>query len=170
MLKPLWPPLFPPAPSGPQIFTLPRVPSLLWEVYETPTEREERVREVRRCAFKFYQAVGRHLGEEDAKKLFDYFISEPRAPGRPSGPTDPEAEEKLVAIYDNFRREGASPMAVARWLFARPGRGQRFGKSPEAVAKHIQRLLRKRERRRALDEARYRRIMQARARMAADTK
>ena len=160
MRTPLWLPLYPPPPSETEDFKLPRAPSRLGAMaFETPAQRDRRLRCVRREAYRFFSAVGRHLGDDETNKLFDGFTSKPVRRGAPSGPKDQERDRELLAIYDAFAAKNAmaSPAAVAQWLFKKPDRGTRFGSSPDAVERHIRRLLHQRNRRRALEEARWRR-------------
>ncbi len=160
MRRSKWPPLIPPPFRDAEQFDLP-LTSVLSQACETPKQREARLRVVRRSAFRFYQAVCSHLGQQDAKKLFDGFTSKPVRTGAPSGPKDQERDRELLAKYDGFvaKNAMASPAAVAQWLFKKPNQGTRFGSSPGAVERHIRRLLHQRIRRRALEEAQWRRQM-----------
>jgi len=154
--RPNWPQSVPPLPKTDE-FGL-QIVSLLGQALEAPEEKAMRSRRVRRSAFRAYRAVALHLGDEEAKKIFEGFISKARRMGRPGGSSDPSRDEVMLEVYDALatgateaQRE-ALPRTLGELL------EPEFGNSDEARVKHIRRLLRWRERRRALDVARYRRL------------
>ena len=163
MRPPRWPTLTPPpVPRDIHEFKLPLVPTFLCA--ETPDQEENRRRLVRREAHRFYQMVAEHLGEEDARKLFCLFISNPRR-GSPGGPLDTELRQRLLAEYDErcanalrYKSQGAKNIKarLARHL------APELGKKPDTVRKALDRFLaertkhiEKQQRRRALSETRH---------------
>ena len=112
---------------------------------ETATARLKRRALVRRNAELVLSALfGRlraHLGEEEARRLFE----PPPRNGR--GVSDPERDRELLDQYDLVAgTQRAAFLVAARCHAAEP---QRFGNSPEAIEKHIRRLVDKREEREA---------------------
>jgi hypothetical protein len=136
MRPPRWPTLTPPpVPRDIHEFKLPLVPTFLCA--ETPDQEEKRRRLVRREALRFYQMVAEHLGEEDARKLFCLFISNPRR-GSPGGSLDAELRQRLLAEYDKrcanalrYKSQGAKNIKarLARDL------APELGKKPDTVRK-----------------------------------
>jgi hypothetical protein len=85
-----------------------------------------------------FGALRAHLGEEEARRLFE----PPPRNGR--GVSDAERDRELLDRYDVL---GVTPSALAEICYAEDPR--RFGNSPEAIEKHIRRLVDKREKREA---------------------
>jgi hypothetical protein len=147
MRPPKWPTWAPPPPRDIHEFKLPAVPTFLSG--ETPDQEEKRHRLVRRQAYRFYQFVVFHLGEDEANELFQGFGSMPREPGRPVGPTDPEMERELVsAFHDSLSK--AQSAAAKRQTASRVGKAfaKKFGRTPAAIGKYVKRALKKQQRQR----------------------
>jgi hypothetical protein len=164
MRTPRWPTLTPPPPFREMHeFKLPIAPTFLCE--ETADQEEKRRRFVRQEAFRFYKRVVEHLGEEDTKKLYSVFCSNPRR-GSPGGSADLELKEWLLAEYDkrcaNALRHKSNGAKNVRARVAHD-LAPEFGKKPAALRKALDRCLieraehiEKQRRRQALWEARHR--------------
>jgi hypothetical protein len=159
MRPPRWTPWTPPPPPRDiHKFRLPAVPLLLLSG-ETPDQEKNRRRAVRREAYRFYQIVSEHLGEEDAKELFGVFISNPRR-GTPSGSSDFELKARLLAEHDKRRANALRYKSKGnRNIVAKVAHdlASEFGKKPGALRKALDRHLAERakqQRRRALWETR----------------
>jgi hypothetical protein len=100
--------------------------SVLAEAAEPADEQEQRLRLVRRFAFRAYRAVCRHLGEEEARRLFAGFISPSPRERRPRGPHDARRDRELLAEYDRLAAIATTP-AVAREAAAKGGGVTRQG-------------------------------------------
>jgi hypothetical protein len=163
MRRPNWPPgTPPPRPRDVHEFRLPAVPLLLLSE-ERPDQEKKRRRLVRREAYRFYEMVAEHLGEEDAKKLLSLFISNPRR-GSPGGSVDRKLRERLLAEHDKrsvnalrYKSQGAKNIKARMVQDLAP----EFGKKPAALRKALDRYLAERTeqterdaRRRALRETR----------------
>ena len=97
MRRPSWPQLTRPVPKTDE-FGLPLRSHIGQVFFEPADEREQRLRLVRRFAFRAYRAVCRHLGEEQARKLFaGYILPSPREE-RPRGPHDPRRAGELALV------------------------------------------------------------------------
>jgi hypothetical protein len=109
---------------------------------ETATAQLKRQARVRRNAelvlTALFGALRAHLGEEGARRLFEL------PPRNARGVSDPERDRELLDRYDNL---GEAPSVVATRCYAEDPR--RFGNSPEAIEKHIRRMVDKREQREA---------------------
>ena len=155
-MRPNWPQSVPPLPKTDE-FGL-RIVSLLGQTLEAPEEKAMRIRRVRRFAFRAYRAVAFHLGDEEARKMFDGFLSKARRMGRPGGSSDPSRDEVMLEVYDALAAGAteAEREALPRTLgeLLEP----EFGNSAEAREKHIRRLLRWRARRQRLEDARGQRL------------
>jgi hypothetical protein len=158
MRRPSWPQLTPPVPKTDE-FGLPLRSLLAQVIFEPADEREQRLRLVRRFAFRAYRAVCRHLGEEQARKLFAGFISPPLRDKRPRGPHDARrarelAEEhgRLAAKATTSAERAKLPRRVAK------SRVRGFENTAEADEKLLRRLLRQQERETALLLARRDRL------------
>jgi hypothetical protein len=157
------PPMISLPPRATDEFGLPRT-SFLSEACEPAEEREDRLRAVRRQAFKFYRAVCGHLGEEEAKKLFGGFWK--RREGRRRGSTNPEKDRALLEEYDD-RLAKTRCDAERERLFREIGELARdrfpgvFGNSAPAIEQHLRRLVASRKRALALIAAQSRRWSQS---------
>ena len=120
---------------------------------------EQRLRLVRRFAFRAYRAVCRHLGEEEARKLFDGFISPSPREERPRGPHDARRDRELLAEYGRLAAKATTPAERAK-LPRRVAESRVRGleDTAEADQKHLRRLLHRRERETALLLARNDRL------------
>jgi hypothetical protein len=101
-MRPNWPQSVPPLPKTDE-FGL-RIVSLLGQTLEAPEEKAMRIRRVRRFAFRAYRAVAFHLGDEEARKIFDGFISKARRMGRPGGSSDPSRDEVMLHTRKAFTK------------------------------------------------------------------
>jgi hypothetical protein len=156
MRRPQWPQGGPNFPKTDE-FGLPSYSLLL----ERADEQERRLRLVRRFAFRAYRVVCGHLGEEEARKLFGGFISEPRRMGRPRGPSSPTRARELLARYDQLAAVATSPAERAK-LPRKVAESFATGRTDTAEAdeKHLRRLIRQQDRKTALfvaSQARHRR-------------
>ena len=89
--------------------------SLLAQViFEPADEREQRLRLVRRFAFRAYRAVCRHLGEEQARKLFAGFISPPLRDKRPRGPHDARRARELAEEHGRLAAKATTSAERAK--------------------------------------------------------
>ena len=125
--------------------------SLLERASESPIQRERRLRSVKTFAFRAFQAVVAHLGEDAARTLFKSFASDPKRSGRQSGSTNPQRDTELLARYDAALRETttetdrkAIPRNLAESLARERGTPFQFGNSPEAIEKLLPAIARRR--------------------------
>jgi hypothetical protein len=140
-------PLPPPPLPRNERFELPIAPMFLDEPEEV-TEHRQRTRAVRRTARRFFGAVSDHLGNEEARKLFEGLFRK-RREGRPSGTRDPKRDARLLEEYDDRKRKitseeeiSALPRVIAEEADKRyPGQ---LGSSAPAIEKQLRRLLSKR--------------------------
>jgi hypothetical protein len=158
MRRPSWPQLTPPVPKTDE-FGLPLRSHMGQVMFEPADEREKRLRIVRRFAFRAYRAVCRHLGEEQARKLFAGYISPSPREERARGPHDPRRAGELLAEYGRLAAKATTPAERAKL----PGRVAEsrvrgFENAAEADEKHLRRLLQRQERETALLLARSDRL------------
>jgi hypothetical protein len=160
MRRPLWLPLRPPSTVREfEEFKLPRPPTLLEAHDETPAEKESRKRYVRQEAFRFYQTVQDHLSDDAAKALFKHFITEPRRRGGKEGSIDPARDRQLLAKYDELEKKLVSEADAATRLRLAAESIEEPMTTVDSRIKHLRRLLHRREMKRALQEARTRRLV-----------
>jgi hypothetical protein len=158
MRRPSWPQLPPPVPRTDE-FGLP-LRSLMAEViFEPADEREQRLRLVRRFAFRAYRAVCRHLGGEQARKLFAGLILPPPRDEQPRGPHDTRRAQELMEEYRRLAVKATAPGERAKLpRRVAQSRIRGFENTAEADEKFLRRLLHRQERERALLLARSDRL------------
>lgn len=158
MRRPSWPQLTPPVPKTDE-FGLPLRSHMGQVIFEPADEREQKLRLVRRFAFRAYRAVCRHLGEEQARKLFAGFISPSPREERPRGPHDARRDRALLAEHGRLAAK-ATTLAERAKLPRRvaESRVRGFENTAEADEKQLRRLLHRQERETALLLARSDRL------------
>jgi hypothetical protein len=120
----------------------------LAEAAETPGERTKRIARVQRVALRFYRTVVEHLGEEEARSLFETFLKRTR--GQPSGSRNPIRDGELYEEYlANLGKVTSDPEreALPRVLAEEMSRtrGSYFGNSAVAIEKKLRRILKKQQ-------------------------
>jgi hypothetical protein len=141
---------FYPTALPPDIFGLQRL-TLLGEVCETEAEKRKRVAKVEAGVVASFKAAVRHLGDEEARKLFASVL---RRPKRGKGKIfAPDRDFRLLKEYDTAVRQGESVAALAKRLRIA---GTELGNTEGAIAAQIRKLVkeRKQEQRAAAVEAR----------------
>jgi hypothetical protein len=123
-----------------------RLVSVLGEANEPAGERKKRLKTVRRFAFRAYRAVCRHLGEEEAKRLFAGFLSPSPRQGRPRGPHDARRDRERLAEHERLAAKATTSAERAK-LPRRVAESRVRGleDTAEADEKHLRRLLQRQE-------------------------
>jgi hypothetical protein len=160
MRRPLWP-RRPDLSTRPEFegFKVPHPPTLLEAYDETPGEKESRENYVRREAYRFWRTVSQHLGDDAAKALFKRFITEPRRRGGKDGSIDPSRDQQFLAKYDELEKKLAPEADAATRLRIVAESIEEPMTTVDSRIKHLRRLLRRREMKRALEKARLRRLL-----------
>jgi hypothetical protein len=133
---------------------------------ETDQPRDEWRARARRFLRHCYREAKDRLGEDEARKLFADGVPQKKR-GRKKGETGrpgllANLGEMLLTAYDERARDvpdldiGRIPAQLAKDLY-NDGQGSSYGSSPEAIARHIRRLLTERKQRRAKDAEQYQR-------------
>jgi hypothetical protein len=158
MRRPRWPQLTHPVPKTDE-FGLPLRSHTGQVTFESAAEREQRLRLVRRFAFRAYRAVCRHLGEEQARKLFAGLISPSPRDERPRGPHDARRGRELLEEYSRLAATATTPAEHAKLpRRVAESRVRGFENTAEADEKLLRRLLHRLERETALLQARSDRL------------
>jgi hypothetical protein len=132
------------------------IPSLLGDSEEQATKRRTDATQAIDRLFRYAELV---FGAEDARRIW-INVAKPKR-GAPKGSRDRERDRRLLTFYDEGARGCRSKQALGRWprrvgvllALMEPGR---YGASPEAIAKHVRRLVRERDEQRRATEARAR--------------
>jgi hypothetical protein len=146
-------PFFPLANPPPDIFGLHWL-TLAEDACETVKERAQRAAKVEAGVGAAYGAAVRHLGEEEARKLFRSVMRRRKRGANKESP--PDRDQRLLAAYDE-RTSGESVAALARRLHDKFG--VELGNSPKAIETQIGKLrdeLNKRRRAAAVQERLWR--------------
>lgn len=129
---------FYPVALPPDLFGLHPLPSL----FETDDERRKRVAIVTQGVADAFKAAVRHLGEDEARRLFTQAT---RRRKRGQNKTfAPDRDARLLAEHDAAQQTGEPIAAVARRLRAE---GTKLGDTAGAIAAQIRKLVRQREKR-----------------------
>jgi hypothetical protein len=142
----------------PDIFGL-HTQSLLSVAGETEGERKARVDTVKTGIRAAFNAAVDHLGEEQARKLFQDVLRKPRQRGA-SKHLAADRDQRLLAAYDE-RPHGETVAALARRLHEMKD-AKKLGQSAEAIETQIGQLVKtrtKERRTKAREERRWRMAM-----------
>jgi hypothetical protein len=132
---------FYPSSQSPDIFGL-GYPSILGQAGEAPADTQKRIAMVEAGVIAAFEAAIRHLGDEEARRLFSRVVRRPRR-GR-GKMLDPHRDIRLLREYDTATGKGETVAALARRLHAQ-GRG--LGATAEAVGAQIRKLVKERKKR-----------------------
>jgi hypothetical protein len=139
-------PFYPPVALPPDIFGLLHPGVLVARTHhtnaslESEAETRKRVEKGVEAAFK---AAIRHLGEEEARRLFARVLRHPkRGQGKMLAP---DRDARLLKEYDAAAPKGESVAALARRIHAAVGR--ELGNTPDAIETQIRKLLKERKQR-----------------------
>jgi hypothetical protein len=155
MPRPLYP-LHLLVPSRPDIFGL-RVLSFVASAGENESERQKRVAKIEKVLKDTFRAAARHVGEEEARRLFERIIQKQKR-GRGKA-LAPDRDSRLLAEYDAAVTKNETVATLARRLHSG---GKSLGNTPGAIAAQIRKLLKARkdrDRAAALNERRLRMAM-----------
>jgi hypothetical protein len=146
-------PFYPSVELPPDVFGF-RVPGLL--NFESKAEIRKRVQTVENGVRAAYQAAVRHLGEEEARRLFRQVIRQPkRGPGKMLAP---DKDARLLEEHDAAVERGETTAALSRRLHAEDT-AHALGATAGAIAAQIRKLRkerRKRQRSAAVEARRWR--------------
>jgi hypothetical protein len=125
----------------PDIFGL-QHPSLLAQACESEAEKQKRIARVEAGVDAAFKAAVRHLGAEEARRLFARVV---RRPKRGQGKMlAPDRNARLLEEYDSAARNGETVAALARRLRAD---GIEFGNTEGAIQAQIRKLVKERKKR-----------------------
>jgi hypothetical protein len=141
-------PWYPPSEPQTDIFGLHHI-SFLGAACESATERKQRIGKVEAGVIAAFKAAVHHLGDDDARKLFNQVLQRPKRGRGKSLAAD--RDTLLLKTYDEA--PGESIASIARRLRAQ---GTQLGNTAAAIATQIRKLVKEREerQRRARVEAR----------------
>lgn len=142
---------FPPLKPYTDIFGLPHL-SFLAQAFETDEDRGRRVLKVEEGVVAAFQAAVVHLGDEQARALFNQVMRRPKR-GRGKA-LAADRDYRLLAAYEEAMERGESVAALACRLRQA---GTELGNTSAAIATHIRKLVKDRARRQraAAVQARY---------------
>jgi hypothetical protein len=146
-------PWYPPIKPRPDIFGLYHT-SLLEAACETPTQRERRFAKVEAGVVEAFKAAIHHLGDEQARQLFQQVLRLPKR-GRGKALAN-DRDQRLLAAYDEAMQKGETVAVLARRLRST---GIELGNTPRAIAVQIHALVKQRKQRMratAIDARRWR--------------
>jgi len=134
-------PWFPPTKPRADIFGLHQV-TILGTACETDAERARRIAAVEAGVDAAFQAAIHHLGQDEARRLFQRVL---RRPKRGQGKAlAPDRDARLLKAHDEAVQKGESTAALARRLRAQ---GTKLGNTAGAIAAQIRKLVEERKRR-----------------------
>lgn len=136
----------------PDIFGLHHL-TILGAACETEADRKKRTSTVEAGVLAAFKAAVAHLGENEARELFQRVLRRPKRGN--SKTVDPNRDAILLKARDAAVQNGESMAALAKRLHAR--HGVRLGNSPQAIETQIRKLVRGRDKRdhEAKKQARY---------------
>lgn len=133
-------PWFPPVEPHVDIFGLHHV-TILGAACESANERERRIAKVEAGVMAAFQAAVHHLGDEEARELFNRVL---RRPKRGAGKAiAANRDALLLSAFD--AAPGQSIASIARQLHAK---GKQLGNTPAAIATQIRKLVKDRDQQR----------------------
>jgi hypothetical protein len=148
-------PWYPPTPQRPDIFGLHHV-TLAGAACENDAARGQRIAKVEAGVAAAFKAAIHHLGEEEARELFNRVMRRPKRGRGKALASDRDA--RLLKAYD-AAPEGESIAAIARRLRSA---GTELGNTAGAISRQIRKLVddrKERERRARIEARRWRMAM-----------
>lgn len=136
----------------PDIFGLHHL-TILGAACETEADRKKRTATVEAGVLAAFKAAMMHLGEDEARDLFQRVLRRPRRGN--SKTVDPNRDAILIKAHETAVENGENVAALARRLHAM--HGVRLGNSPQAIETQIRKLVREQDKRdhEAKKKARY---------------
>jgi hypothetical protein len=132
-------PWYPPLEPQTDIFGLHHI-SLLGAACESTAERKQRIGKVEAGVIAAFKAAVHHLGDDDARELFNRVLQRPnRGRGKALAA---DRDSLLLKTYDEA--PGESIASIARRLRAQ---GKQLGNTAAAIATQIRKLVKEREER-----------------------
>jgi hypothetical protein len=120
----------------PDIFGLRHITSIE-QACESDADRQKRAAIVEKGVYTAFKAAVAHLGEDEARKLFERVL---RRPKRGKGKVHAaDRDARLLREYDAATKTNETIAALARRLHATDG--QQLGNTPGAIATQIRKLV-----------------------------